>query len=254
MLIVCSSLDGRTVTCQALSLLLGHTPNHRTCPNSIFCLRSHLLRHTTHLSSGLKKNSLATLPVVRARTKSMSTCVPAGMVSVASKRVCLRARVFGTNFHPTVGTKLSISHMKKTTRVGTVGGVTTPVHARLTRCQRLTTFTRFNSRLSTSADRGLTRKRQLGRVLGRPRCRPVPITGRVIVVCTTIGGCLVSVPMRRVLRFRSTLLRLVSAECPRVAKGVARARIVSRRARRGLVTTVRRAGGRCLTWECSGEK
>lgn len=158
--VIFSSLSGRTITCHRVSLLLHHPPNHRTCPNSMFCLRSHLLRHTSHIGTTCMRgfagnriingaNSLATLPVVRARTNSISTFMPAGIVSVASNRVFLRSDLFGSNVHPTIGTNVSMSHINNTTRAGVVGGLSNNVHATLTRCHRLTTFTRFTSSQST---------------------------------------------------------------------------------------------------------
>lgn len=204
-LIICSSLAGRTRTCHRVSLLLHHPPNQRTCPNSIFCLRSHLLRQTTGLDPRLNRNDVATLPVVRARTNSMSTCVPAGMVSVASNRVFLSSSLFGSNLHPTVGTNVSISQINSTTRVGTVGRITNGIGLRLTRFSRLRTFSRFTSSLSTSARGRLTQNRHLQRLLGRPRCSPLPIRRRITVVCTKVGNCVSRVPTSRIITFTGSV-------------------------------------------------
>lgn len=204
-LVVCSSLDGRTITCQRVSLLLHQPPNHRTFPNSIFCLRSHLLRETTGQSSRANTNDLATLPIVRARTKSMSTCVPAGIVSVASKRVYSRARLFCHKVEPTVGINLSIDHIKSTTRLGVVGRIYKDSGLRLTRCHRITTFTRFKSSLSTTARTLLGENTELARMPGRPRCTPLPVRGRVLIVCTTIGKFYSQVPLSEVSRCRETV-------------------------------------------------
>ncbi len=224
-LIICSSLSGRTITCHRISLVLHHPSKHRTCPNSVFCLRSHLLRHTTgvvgrrritrrvgSLPRDLHKqigynNSLATLPVVRARTNSMSTCVPAGIVSVASKRVFLRASLFGRNFHPTVGINVSMSHMKNDTRVGDVGGITNALGVSRTRCHRLRTFSGFDDSVSTIATVTVSQKQGGGGLLVRPRCDPVPMNRRVTILCYKIRDLVHSVTVSRIPSFRRTFLR-----------------------------------------------
>ncbi len=223
-LIMCSSLSGRTITCHRISLVLHHPSNERTCPKSVFCLRSELLRHTTGvvkrrritrgvgslprtLRKGIEtKNSLATLPVVRARTKSISTCVPAGIVSVASNRVFLRTSLFGRNFHPTVGIKVSISHINKDTRVEDVGGITKALGVSRTRCHRLRSFSGFDDSLSRVATVTLSGNQGGGQLLVRPRCSPVPMKRRVTILCYNIGNLLESLTLRRISSFRATFL------------------------------------------------
>lgn len=244
-LVVCSSLSGRTITCHRVSLLLHHPPKHRTFPNSIFCLRSHLLRHTTHIGTrcirtfagnriGKGANSLATLPVVRARTNSISTFIPAGMVSVASNRVFLRAGLFGTNVHPTIGPNVSMSHINNTTRAGVVGGLSNNVHATLTRCHRLTTFSRFTSSLSSTAHGRLSRNRGIARLLGRGRCTPVSITRRSLILFTTRHNCLTSIRLSGVNDFRTTLLTCISHSRTPLVRRVGRANNCGSRVRNGL--------------------
>lgn len=235
-LVVCSSLDGRTITCHTLSLLVHHPPKHRTCPNSIFCLRSELLRHTTGLSSRRNNNSVATLPVVRARTNSMSTCVPAGIVSVASKRVFLRARLFRSKVVPTMGPNVSMSQINNSTRVGTVGGMTKALGLVCSRCHRLRDFTRFNSSLSTSAGTHLRRKTHVIRILGRGRGTPIPMRGRITVLCTIAGNILRSMGIRSMGMCRSKLCACLSASTTnmRIVRRVHSANGLRRRARRGL--------------------
>lgn len=226
-LMICSSLSGRTMTCHRMSLVLHHPSNHRTCPNSVFCLRSQLLRHTTgvvgrrritrrvgslppDLGNGMgTNNSLATLPVVRARTNSISTCVPAGIVSVASNRVFLRASLFGRNFHPTVGINVSMSHIKNDTRVGDVGGITNALGVSRTRCHRLRTFSGFDDSVSPMATVTVSQKHGGGRLLVRPRCDPVPIKRRVTVLCYNARDLLHSMPLRGIRSFRGSFLRVV---------------------------------------------
>lgn len=238
-LVVCSSLSGRTRTCHRVSLLLQEPPNHRTCPKSIFCLRSHLLRETTGLNSLLNRKDVATLPVIRARSKSISTCVPAGMVSVASKRVFLSTSLFGTKVEPTVGINVSISEMKSTTRVGTVGRMTNGLGLRLTRFTRLRTFTRFTSSLSGTARGRLTENRQLHRLLGRSRSTPLTIRRRVLAVCAKAGNCLSSLRVKRMEGFLIRLHACLGAGGPRFRRVVSSAGAFARRTRALLGRTVR---------------
>lgn len=239
-LVMCSSLSGRTITCHTVSLLLRHSPKHRTCPNSMFCLRSELLRHSDRLDSGLNNNSVATLPVVRARTNSISTCVPAGIVSVASNRVFLRDGLFGTNVEPTMGMKLSMSQINNTTRAGTVGGTSNDVHVSLTRCHRVRIFARFTSSLSSTAGTRLRRKGTLVRLLGRPLDRPLSVRRRMLALYVTASNMFSGVPAERMGRCRGSVLSFVSLGRPRVKGRVRRAGTLSSRLERGVGSTTTR--------------
>lgn len=257
-LIICSSLSGRTITCQRISLVLHHPSKHRTCPKSVFCLRSHLLRQTTgvvgrpritqrvgslpsDVGSGMgNNNSLATLPVVRARTNSISTCVPAGIVSVASKRVFLRASLFGRKGHPTVGINVSMSHMKNGTRLGTVGGITKALGVSRTRFHRLRSFSGFNNRVSTIATFAVSGKRGGARLLVRPRCDPVPMRSRVTVLCYNARKLLGKIPLSGIRSFRGRFLRRLRASRRRSMLSVLGAKAVGSSVQGGL----RRATGR----------
>ncbi len=236
-LVICSSLSGRTITCHALDLLLRHSPKHRTCPNSIFCLRSELLRHSTRLSSGLDNNDVATLPVIRARTKSMSTCVPAGVVSVASNRVFLRDRLFFTKRQPTVGMKLSISHINNSTRAGIVGGSIKAIHLSLTRCHRVRTFSRFNNSLSTDATQRLECNTKLVRLLQRRGGSPVDLRDRMVALVYTRTQLFISMPVGRVGSIRRRLVACFRRCGGTVYRGVRRNGACSRRLGGRVVST-----------------
>lgn len=215
-LIIYDDLSKHAVAYRAMSLLLRRPPGREAYPGDVFYLHSRLLERAAKLSDALGGGSITALPIIETLAGDVSAYIPTNVISITDGQIYLESELFFAGQRPAVNVGLSVSRVGGSAQIKAMKKIAGPLRINLAQYRELAVFARFGSDLDKMTQDKLTQGERLVETLKQPQYCPFSVEEQVIILYAATGKYLMDLPVSKVKKFNSDLIRFVKDRYPKI--------------------------------------
>ena len=205
-LCVYDDLTKQAVAYRQMSLTLRRPPGREAFPGDIFYLHSRLLERAVKLSDENGAGSLTALPIIETQAGDVSAYIPTNVISITDGQIFLQTDLFFQGQRPAINVGISVSRVGGSAQVKSMKSVAGTLRLDLAAFRELQAFTQFGSDLDKATQQQLTRGAAMTELLKQGRFMPMPVEEQAIAIWAGNQGFLDSLPVERIVRFRTEML------------------------------------------------
>ena len=219
-LCIYDDLSKQAVAYRQMSLTLRRPPGREAYPGDVFYLHSRLLERAVKLSHANGGGSLTALPIIETQAGDVSAYIPTNVISITDGQIFLQSDLFYQGQRPAVNVGISVSRVGGDAQTSAMKQVAGSLRLDLAAYRELQAFSQFGSDLDRTTQNQLNRGERMTELLKQGRYAPMPFEDQAIAIFTGNEGFLDDLPVTDVLRFRTELLRYLSAQHSGLTKTV----------------------------------
>jgi len=164
--------------------------------------------------------SLTALPIIETLLGDVSAYIPTNVISITDGQIYLVNNLFNAGIRPAVDVGISVSRVGGDAQTKAMKQVAGKLRIDMATYRELAAFALMSSDLDKSTQAQLTRGQRMQEILKQPQYEPMPLEHQVMVVFAGTNGYADNVPVERMQKWESDLIRYLTASYPGIGKDI----------------------------------
>ncbi len=165
--------------------------------------------------------SLTALPIIETLLGDVSAYIPTNVISITDGQIYLEGNLFYAGIRPAVNVGLSVSRVGGDAQTRAFRQVAGSLRLDMAAFRELAAFAQFGSELDRATQAQLNRGQHLQEILKQSQYQPLSLENQVIEIFAGTRGFADNVPLDRMRRWESSLLRYMDTSHPEIGKSIA---------------------------------
>jgi F-type H+/Na+-transporting ATPase subunit alpha len=165
--------------------------------------------------------SLTALPIIETLLGDISAYVPTNVISITDGQIYLVNNLFNAGIRPAVDVGISVSRVGGDAQIKAMKQVAGKLRIDMASYRELAAFALMSSDLDKSTQSQLTRGQRMQEILKQPQYEPMAVENQVLVIFAGTNGYADNVPMERMQKWESDLIRYLATSYPGIGKDIA---------------------------------
>ena len=165
--------------------------------------------------------SLTALPIIETLLGDVSAYIPTNVISITDGQIYLEGNLFYAGIRPAVNVGLSVSRVGGDAQTRAFRQVAGRLRLDMAAFRELAAFAQFGSDLDKSTQAQLNRGQHLQEILKQSQYQPLSLESQVIEIFAGTHGYADNVPLDRMRRWETSLLRFMETSHPEIGKSIA---------------------------------
>jgi F-type H+/Na+-transporting ATPase subunit alpha len=165
--------------------------------------------------------SLTALPIIETLLGDVSAYIPTNVISITDGQIYLVNNLFNAGIRPAVDVGISVSRVGGAAQTKAMKQVAGKLRIDMATYRELAAFALMSSDLDKSTQAQLTRGQRMQEILKQPQYEPMPLENQVMVIFAGTNGYADAVPVERIKKWESDLIRNLMISAPDVGKDIA---------------------------------
>lgn len=198
-LVVYDDLTTHARMYRQLSLLLRRPPGREAYPGDVFYLHSRLLERSTALATKYGGGTMTALPIIETEQGEISSYIPTNLISITDGQIYFDRKLYVSGFLPAIDITRSVSRIGGKAQHPRVKEEVGRMTLDYLQYLELETFTRFSTKLESSAQAIIDKGRRLKELLKQERLLPLSIEAQMAWLISLNDGLLdnIDLPVAR---------------------------------------------------------
>jgi F-type H+-transporting ATPase subunit alpha len=164
--------------------------------------------------------SLTALPIIETLLGDVSAYIPTNVISITDGQIYLVNNLFNAGIRPAVDVGISVSRVGGAAQTKAMKQVAGKLRLDMAAYRELAAFALMASDLDKSTQAQLTRGQRMQEILKQAQYEPMSLEHQVMVLYAGTNGFADSVPVERMKKWESDLVRYLSASYPGIGKEI----------------------------------
>ena len=165
--------------------------------------------------------SLTALPIIETLLGDVSAYIPTNVISITDGQIYLVNNLFNAGIRPAVDVGISVSRVGGAAQTKAMKQVAGKLRIDMATYRELAAFALMSSDLDKSTQAQLTRGQRMQEILKQPQYEPMPLENQVMVIFAGTNGYADSVPVDRMNKWETELLRYLATSQPELGRDIA---------------------------------
>jgi F-type H+-transporting ATPase subunit alpha len=165
--------------------------------------------------------SLTALPIIETLLGDVSAYIPTNVISITDGQIYLVNNLFNAGIRPAVDVGISVSRVGGAAQTKAMKQVAGKLRIDMATYRELAAFALMSSDLDKSTQSQLTRGQRMQEILKQPQYEPMPLENQVMVIFAGTNGYADNVPVERMNKWESDLIRNLTTSHPGLGKDIA---------------------------------
>jgi len=165
--------------------------------------------------------SLTALPIIETLLGDVSSYIPTNVISITDGQIYLVGNLFNAGIRPAVDVGISVSRVGGAAQTKAMKQVAGKLRLDMASYRELAAFALMASDLDKSTQAQLTRGQRMQEILKQPQYEPMSLENQVMALFAGTQGFADAVPIDRVKKWESDLLRYMATSHPEVGRDIA---------------------------------
>ena len=165
--------------------------------------------------------SLTALPIIETLLGDVSAYIPTNVISITDGQIYLVNNLFNAGIRPAVDVGISVSRVGGAAQTKAMKQVAGKLRIDMATYRELAAFALMSSDLDKSTQAQLTRGQRMQEILKQPQYEPMQLENQVMVIFAGTNGYADAVPVERIKKWESDLIRNLMISAPEVGKDIA---------------------------------
>jgi F-type H+-transporting ATPase subunit alpha len=165
--------------------------------------------------------SLTALPIIETLLGDVSAYIPTNVISITDGQIYLVNNLFNAGIRPAVDVGISVSRVGGAAQTKAMKQVAGKLRIDMATYRELAAFALMSSDLDKSTQAQLTRGQRMQEILKQPQYEPMPLENQVMVIFAGTNGYADNVPVERMNKWESDLIRNLTTSHPGLGKDIA---------------------------------
>jgi F-type H+-transporting ATPase subunit alpha len=171
--------------------------------------------------------SLTALPIIETLLGDVSAYIPTNVISITDGQIYLVNNLFNAGIRPAVDVGISVSRVGGDAQTKAMKQVAGKLRIDMATYRELAAFALMSSDLDKSTQAQLTRGQRMQEILKQPQYEPMPLENQVMVIFAGTNGYADNVPVERMKKWESDLIRNLTTTHPELGKDIAEKKQIS---------------------------
>lgn len=164
--------------------------------------------------------SLTALPIIETLLGDVSAYIPTNVISITDGQIYLEGSLFNAGIRPAVNVGISVSRVGGAAQTKAMKQVAGRLRLDMANFRELAAFAQFGSDLDKATLGQLNRGLRLQEILKQPQYEPIPLEEQVIVLYAGTNGFADSIPLDKVKKWQTDLIKWIGSSYPQIAKSI----------------------------------
>ncbi|HEX9090846.1 MAG TPA: F0F1 ATP synthase subunit alpha, partial [Anaerolineales bacterium] len=164
--------------------------------------------------------SLTALPIIETLLGDVSAYIPTNVISITDGQIYLEGNLFYAGIRPAVNVGLSVSRVGGDAQTRAFRQVAGSLRLDMASFRELAAFAQFGSDLDKATQSQLNRGLHLQEILKQPQYQPLSLENQVIVIYAGTHGFADNVPLEKMRRWETSLIRYMETSHPEIGKSI----------------------------------
>jgi len=164
--------------------------------------------------------SLTALPIIETLLGDVSAYIPTNVISITDGQIYLEGNLFYAGIRPAVNVGLSVSRVGGDAQTRAFRQVAGSLRLDMASYRELAAFAQFGSDLDKATQAQLNRGQHLQEILKQPQYQPLSLENQVIEIYAGTHGFADNVPLERMRRWETSLIRYMETSHPEIGKSI----------------------------------
>ncbi|MBN2387472.1 MAG: F0F1 ATP synthase subunit alpha [Anaerolineales bacterium] len=165
--------------------------------------------------------SLTALPIIETLLGDVSAYIPTNVISITDGQIYLVNNLFNAGIRPAVDVGISVSRVGGAAQTKAMKQVAGKLRLDMAAYRELAAFALMASDLDKSTQSQLTRGQRMQEILKQAQYEPMALEHQVILLFAGTNGFADTVPIERMKKWETDLIRHMSASHPDLGKDIA---------------------------------
>jgi F-type H+-transporting ATPase subunit alpha len=165
--------------------------------------------------------SLTALPIIETLLGDVSAYIPTNVISITDGQIYLVNNLFNAGIRPAVDVGISVSRVGGAAQTKAMKQVAGKLRIDMATYRELAAFALMSSDLDKSTQAQLTRGQRMQEILKQPQYEPMPLENQVMVIFAGTNGYADSVPVERMNKWETEVLRYLATSQPELGRDIA---------------------------------
>ncbi len=165
--------------------------------------------------------SLTALPIIETLLGDVSAYIPTNVISITDGQIYLVSNLFNAGIRPAVDVGISVSRVGGSAQVRAMRQVAGKLRLDMAAYRELAAFALMSSDLDKSTQTQLTRGQRMQEILKQPQYEPMSLENQVMVIFAGTNGYADKVPLERMKRWETELMRTMAISYPEIGADIA---------------------------------
>ena len=171
--------------------------------------------------------SLTALPIIETLLGDVSAYIPTNVISITDGQIYLVNNLFNAGIRPAVDVGISVSRVGGDAQTKAMKQVAGKLRIDMATYRELAAFALMSSDLDKSTQAQLTRGQRMQEILKQPQYEPMAVENQVMVIFAGTNGFADSVPLERMKKWETDLIRHLSTSHPEFGKDISEKKLIS---------------------------
>ena len=171
--------------------------------------------------------SLTALPIIETLLGDVSAYIPTNVISITDGQIYLVNNLFNAGIRPAVDVGISVSRVGGAAQTKAMKQVAGKLRLDMASYRELAAFALMSSDLDKSTQAQLTRGQRMQEILKQPQYEPMQLENQVMVIFAGTNGYADNVPLERMKKWETDLIRSLSASHPELGKDIAEKKMIT---------------------------
>jgi F-type H+-transporting ATPase subunit alpha len=164
--------------------------------------------------------SLTALPIIETLLSDVSAYIPTNVISITDGQIYLVNNLFNAGIRPAVDVGISVSRVGGSAQVKAMRQVAGKLRMDMAAYRELAAFALMSSDLDKATQAQLTRGQRMQEILKQSQYEPMSLENQVMVLYAGTNGFADTVPVDRMKKWETDLIRYLSTSHPDLGKDV----------------------------------
>ena len=171
--------------------------------------------------------SLTALPIIETLLSDVSAYIPTNVISITDGQIYLVNNLFNAGIRPAVDVGISVSRVGGAAQSKAMKQVAGKLRLDMATYRELAAYALMSSDLDKSTQAQLTRGQRMQEILKQPQFEPMPLENQVMVIFAGTNGYADAVPLERMKKWETDLIRNLMVSAPEVGKDIAEKKLIT---------------------------
>ena len=171
--------------------------------------------------------SLTALPIIETLLGDVSAYVPTNVISITDGQIYLESNLFNAGIRPAVNVGISVSRVGGDAQTKAMKQVAGRLRLDMAAYRELAAFALMASDLDKATQQQLGRGQRMQEILKQPQYSPMVLPDQVIVMFAGTNGYADGVPVEKMARWQTDLLRFMDSSYPDVGRDLAEKKTIT---------------------------
>jgi F-type H+-transporting ATPase subunit alpha len=171
--------------------------------------------------------SLTALPIIETLLGDVSAYIPTNVISITDGQIYLVNNLFNAGIRPAVDVGISVSRVGGAAQTKAMKQVAGKLRLDMAAYRELAAFALMASDLDKATQSQLTRGQRMQEILKQPQYEPMSLENQVIVLYAGTQGFADNVPVDRMKKWETDVIRYLSASHPDLGKDITAKKLIA---------------------------